>query len=163
METFISTVAYKDDFKTSCRTGWGCGYVHIPKDHPILVELEEGWGNYLSPKDCPEEITFTQWDKDNEYLMIGFDTAHSYNNDSHDEAYVTEQANAIKLLVDAYTAEDAKKFAMDEISIYSLDSLKETNDDVNIHIIEERITELQTEKFNLQQLLDSCFDQMIGL
>ena len=49
------------------------------------------------------------------------------------------------------------------MEIYSLDSLKETNDDVNIHIIEERITELQTEKFNLQQLLDSCFDQMIGL
>ena len=49
------------------------------------------------------------------------------------------------------------------MEIYSLDSLKEENDDVNIHIIEERITELQTEKFNLQQLLDSCFDQMIGL
>jgi hypothetical protein len=34
---------------------------------------------------------------------------------------------------------------------------------VNVHIIDERITELQTEKFNLQQLLDSCFDQLIGL
>jgi hypothetical protein len=49
------------------------------------------------------------------------------------------------------------------MEIYSLDSLKEENDDVNIHIIEERITELQTEKFNLQQLLESCFDQIIGL
>jgi hypothetical protein len=115
METYISTIAYDDQFKSSCKTGWGCGYVHIPKDHPILVELEEGWGNYLSPKDCPEEITFTQWDKEKEYLVIGFDTAHSYNNDSHDEAYVTEQANAIKLLVDAYTSEQAKRFAMDEI------------------------------------------------
>jgi hypothetical protein len=115
METFISTMAYDDDFVSSCKTGWGCGYVHIPKDHPILVELEEGWGNYLSPKDCPEEITFTQWDKEKEYLVIGFDTAHSYNNDSHDEAYVTAQANAIKLLVDAYTSEQAKRFAMDEI------------------------------------------------
>lgn len=108
-------MAYDDDFVSSCKTGWGCGYVHIPKDHPILVELEEGWGNYLSPKDCPEEITFTQWDKEKEYLVIGFDTAHSYNNDSHDEAYVTAQANAIKLLVDAYTSEQAKRFAMDEI------------------------------------------------
>ena len=116
MKTFISTVAYTEDFKTRDRTGWGCGYVHIPKDHPILVQLEEGWGKYLEPNDCPEEITFTQWDKDKDYLIIGFDTAHSYNNDSHDETYVTEQANAIKLLVDAYTAEDAKKFAMDEIS-----------------------------------------------
>ena len=115
METFIDTMAYDDDYKTSCKTGWGCGYVHIPKDHPILVELEEGWGNYLQPKDCPEEITFTQWDKDKEYLIIGFDTAHSYNNDSHDEAYVTEQANAIKLLVDAYTLEQAKQYAKEQI------------------------------------------------
>ncbi len=118
MKTFISTVAYAEDFKTGNKTGWGCGYVHIPKDHPILVEtlVSDGWGDYLQPKDCPEEITLSRWDKENEYYMIGFDTAHSYNNDSHDEAYVTQQANAIKLLVDAYTAEDAKKFAMDEIS-----------------------------------------------
>jgi hypothetical protein len=49
------------------------------------------------------------------------------------------------------------------MEIHSLDSLKDGYDDTNIHIIEERITELQTEKFNLQQLLDSCFDQLIGL
>jgi hypothetical protein len=118
MKTFISTVAYAEDFKTVGKTGWGCGYVHIPKDHPILVKLidNEGWGKYLQPDNCPEEITFTGWDKDKEHLIIGFDTAHGYNNDSHDEAYVTQQANAIKLLIDAYTAEDAKKFAMDEIS-----------------------------------------------
>jgi len=47
--------------------------------------------------------------------------------------------------------------------VYSLDSLRECNDDTNIHIIEERINELQQEKFNLQDILDSCFDQMIGL
>jgi hypothetical protein len=115
MKTFISTAVYAEDFKTIGRTGWGCGYVHIPKDHPILVELEEGWGNYLQPKDCPQEITFTGWDKEKEYLIIGFDTAHGYNNDSHDEAYVTEQANAIKLLVDAYTADDANAFAREQI------------------------------------------------
>ena len=49
------------------------------------------------------------------------------------------------------------------MEIHSLDSLKDGYDDVNVHIIDERITELQTEKFNLQQLLDSCFDQLIGL
>lgn len=116
-ETFISTMKYEDDFKTSCKTGWGCGYVHIPKDHPILVELEEGWGNYLQPKDCPEEITYTRWDKEKEYLVIGFDTAHIYNNDSHDEAYVTEQANAIKALVDAYTDYDADAHAREQIRL----------------------------------------------
>jgi len=44
-----------------------------------------------------------------------------------------------------------------------LDSLRDGYDDVNVHVIEDRITELQEEKFNLQQLLDSCFDQIIGL
>ena len=117
MNTFISTIAYQEEFKTIGRTGWGCGYVHIPKNHPILVKtlVSDGWGDYLQPDGCPEEITFSRWDKEQEYFIIGFDTAHSYNNDSHDEAYVTEQANAIKLLVDAYTSEQAKKFAMDKI------------------------------------------------
>ena len=118
METYISTIAYEYDFKTHIRnSGWGCGYVHIPKDHPILVQLEEGWGNYLQPKDCPEEITFTQWDKDNEYLMIGFDTAHSYNNASHDEDYVIDRANEIKLLVDEYMDYDADIYAREQIRL----------------------------------------------
>jgi hypothetical protein len=49
------------------------------------------------------------------------------------------------------------------MEIHSLDSLKDGYDDTNIHIIEERINELQQEKFNLQDILDSCFDQIIGL
>jgi hypothetical protein len=49
------------------------------------------------------------------------------------------------------------------MEVYSLDSLKDSYDDVNIHTIDDRIEELQQEKFNLQQLLDSCFDQIIGL
>ena len=49
------------------------------------------------------------------------------------------------------------------MEIHSLDSLKEANDDVNVHIIEERINELQQEKYNLQDILDSCFDNLIGL
>lgn len=117
METFISTMAYDDDFKTLCKTGWGCGYVHIPKDHPILVELEEGWGNYLQPNGCPEEITYTLWDEKSEYLVIGFDTAHSYNNSSHDEEYVTAQANAIKALVDSYMDYDADAHAREQIRL----------------------------------------------
>jgi hypothetical protein len=118
-ETFISTIAYEEDFRSNTRTGWGCGYVHIPEDHPILVKLidNEGWGDYLTPDDCPEEITFSLWDKDKEYYVIGFDTAHSYNNSSHDEAYVTEQANAIKSLVDAYMDYDADIYATEQIRL----------------------------------------------
>lgn len=119
MKTFISTMAYDDDFKISCRTGWGCGYVHIPENHPILIKLtdNDGWGFYLTPDGCPEEITYTKWDKEKEYLIIGFDTAHSHNNSSHDEEYVTAQANAIKELVDTYTAEDAHAYAAEQIQL----------------------------------------------
>lgn len=118
METFTSTIVYKDDFKTINRTGWGCGYVHIPKDHPILVQLliHDGYNNYLSIDECPEEITWSAWDKKQEYYVIGFDTAHIYNNDSHDEQYVTNKANDIKDLVDCYTAENASNFALNIIS-----------------------------------------------
>jgi hypothetical protein len=116
-ETFISTMAYNGDFVSSCKTGWGCGYVHIPEDHPILVKLKEGWGNYLELDNCPEEITYSEWDKDKEYFVIGFDTAHIYNNDLHDEAYVTAQANAIKALVDAYMDYDADVYAKEQIRL----------------------------------------------
>ena len=117
MKTFISTNAYAADFKTIGRTGWGCGYVHIPKNHPILVKtlMDDGYGNYLQPKDCPEEITYSEWDENKEYFVIGFDTAHSYNNDSHDEQYVTNRANQIKALVDAYTEHDADAYAKQKI------------------------------------------------
>jgi hypothetical protein len=49
------------------------------------------------------------------------------------------------------------------MEIHSLDSLRDGYDDANIHIIEEQINELQQEKYNLQDLLDSCFDNLIGL
>ena len=120
MKTFITTTAYAEDFKFHIKTiGWGCGYVHIPKDHPILVQLidNESWGDYLQPDGCPQEITLSEWDKDKEYYIIGFDTAHNYNNDNHDEAYVTEQANAIKALVDAYMDYDADAYAREQIRL----------------------------------------------
>jgi hypothetical protein len=47
--------------------------------------------------------------------------------------------------------------------IYSLDGLKNSYDDVNVHIIEEQIDVLLTEKHSLMDLLESCFDDMIGI
>lgn len=47
--------------------------------------------------------------------------------------------------------------------IHSLDSLKDTHDDVNIHIVEEQIDSLLTERQSLTDLLESCFDNLIGL
>lgn len=62
------------------------------------------------------------------------------------------------------TPEDLQQRIQDvNMEIRSLDSLRDGYDDVNIHIIEDRITELKQERNNLQDILDNCFDQIIGL
>lgn len=115
-ETFIKTVDYSDEFMNSAKSGWGCGYVYIPSEHPILVKLYteeyQGW-NYLQPDNCEQEITYSEWDGEEDYYIIGFDTAHYYNNSSHDEAYVIAETEKIKVLVDAYTQEHANQEAID--------------------------------------------------
>lgn len=111
METKMSFVPYGYEFRRACSTGWGCGYVHIPKDHPILVKLitdkEDGWGMYLQPEGAEQEITYSSWEEGGEFYKIGFDTAHSYNDASNDRFWVIEETKKIKALVDAYTLEDA--------------------------------------------------------
>lgn len=47
--------------------------------------------------------------------------------------------------------------------IHSLDGLKNNYDDVNIHVIEEQIDSLITERNSLMELLESSFDNLIGL
>lgn len=47
--------------------------------------------------------------------------------------------------------------------IHSLDSLRNAHDDTNIHEIEEQIDVLLNERQKLTDLLESCFDDLIGL
>ena len=47
--------------------------------------------------------------------------------------------------------------------IHSLDNLRDAYDDTNIHEIEEQVDILLMEKQHLSELLDSCFDELIGL
>lgn len=47
--------------------------------------------------------------------------------------------------------------------IHSLDGLKDSYDDINIHVIEEQIELLITERKSLMDLLESSFDNLIGL
>lgn len=47
--------------------------------------------------------------------------------------------------------------------IQSLDSLKDSYDDVNTHCIEDQIDYLIKERNSLMELLESSFDNMIGL
>lgn len=47
--------------------------------------------------------------------------------------------------------------------IHLLDSLRDAHDDTNIHEIEYQIESLLHERQSLTYLLESCFDNMIGL
>jgi hypothetical protein len=47
--------------------------------------------------------------------------------------------------------------------IHSLDSLKDAHDDTNIHEIEHKVDVLLNERQQLTFLLESCFDDLIGL
>lgn len=47
--------------------------------------------------------------------------------------------------------------------IHSLDSLRDAHDDTNIHELEEQLDVLYHERQHLTFLLESCFDEMIGL
>lgn len=48
-------------------------------------------------------------------------------------------------------------------AIYALDSLRDAHDDTNIHELEEQIDVLLHEERDLTFLLESCFDDLIGL
>lgn len=47
--------------------------------------------------------------------------------------------------------------------IHSIDSLRLAHDDTNIHELEEQIDILLHERQKLTDLLESCFDNLIGL
>lgn len=118
-DTYISTIPYSEEYVKIAKSGWGCGYVYIPKEHPILVKLLFTTDDfyYLEPDGCEQEITWSQWDKNKDYYVIGFDTSHRHNNSSHNEEYVTEETKKIKALVDSYTKEHAKKEVEDYFTV----------------------------------------------
>lgn len=98
-QPFMYLIGYDQEFKKTCHTGWGCGYVAIPADSNLVVkhfeaieqaqsETEYFVSDYLQIGE--QETTYTRSETLNgiDYLVIGFDTAHSYNNASHDFQYV---------------------------------------------------------------------------
>lgn len=47
--------------------------------------------------------------------------------------------------------------------IHSLNGLRDAHDDTNIHEIEYQIDVLLNERQSLTEMLESCFDDLIGL
>ena len=107
--TTIELMAYSAEFQKSCNTGWGCGYVSIPLEHPFLVKELLNNDSYFYPQidGFSEEITFCEINDD--FLKIGFDTAHRWNNlENSSKTYVETKANELKQCIDNYTIIDAK-------------------------------------------------------
>lgn len=110
MNTTIELIAYDTEFQKSCNTGWGCGYVLIPLEHPFLVKRLLNDDSYFYPQieDFSEEITFCK--EENGLLKIGFDTAHSWNNlENSSKTFVDLKTRELKKCIDSYTILDAKK------------------------------------------------------
>ena len=109
MNTQIRLTEYQESFKNSCNTGWGCGYVLIPLNHPFAdVKMLLNNDTYFYPQisGFSEEITFAE--VEGEFLVIGFDTAHGWNNSTHDKNFVEQKTNELKTFIDNYTIIDAK-------------------------------------------------------
>ena len=111
-----STVGYGDRLQ-GVKKGWGCGYVTIPKGHPALARLLDADDSffYYEVDNFTEQITFSATQKDGSY-KIGFDTAHSWNDERQDELWVTEKVSELKASIEAYTIDDAKKLLEGKIA-----------------------------------------------
>ena len=86
--------------------GWGNGYVFLDSTHPFYGRPYEEIEVV-----APGGITYSEW-SDNvggissglekgKWWVLGFDTAHSYNNSSHNKQWVYEAT--LDLLIDLYT------------------------------------------------------------
>ena len=90
--------------------GWGNGYVFLDETHRLYgVPYDD-----IQPTDVgavPGGITYSEWANDlgknewklkgGKYWVLGFDTAHSFNNDSHNKEWVYN--HTINFLIDLYT------------------------------------------------------------
>lgn len=85
---------YSESFKKTAKSGWGCGYVTIPKNHPAyrVAEIERKRIPdffYWQPPGFTDEVTLCEFRDDG--LFIGFDTAHLWNSKSQDRQWVFEK------------------------------------------------------------------------
>lgn len=76
--------------------GWGNGYVAVPKGHE-LYEMKYTDIEGLHGQLCKEPLTYTGYAiiNDNHYWVIGFDTAHAWNDNTHNKRYVLDQTEEL--------------------------------------------------------------------
>jgi hypothetical protein len=119
MKTIIYSVGYDESFIKMANTGWGCGYIMIPLDHPFLTAMNNlltgddymDWG-YCQIPEFEEEITLDESDELNgvKYRRLGFDMAHSHNNMSNSSRdIVICQTIKMQSIVESYNKQSPNK------------------------------------------------------
>lgn len=119
---FMYMVGYDRKFQENCNTGWGCGYIAIPLDHPkAIAHFERVEADrlrvsqaradeyfyvneyYQQENSLNQEITLTETENINgvDYLVIGFDTAHSWNNETHNFGWVFRETKEMLNLINS--------------------------------------------------------------
>lgn len=112
------TIEYEESFKKACDSGFGCGYVKIQKDHPMykqacLLNDDHYYNHQLT--DFSEEITLTNFNFQENTLLIGFDLAHSWNDKTHDKQFCEEKTLQMFDLIDSYKMSDFENDKLNEI------------------------------------------------
>ncbi len=127
---------YAEEIKKIRDHGWGCGYVKIPKGHPILIkrELKASFRMFdLYGDGFHEEISFAEWDDEYEFFKIGFDTMQPRHDSSNDLKYVTDTTLELKEIVENYTMEDAEDDVENYIKEIKLRLLNELDDMASLY------------------------------
>ena len=84
--------------------GWGNGYVAIPKGHKLHGMHYDDISNEIDYTELP--LTFSgggdlfEWAPDDSWV-VGFDTVHSFNDESDDMAYVADQTDKLRASIEA--------------------------------------------------------------
>lgn len=126
MKTTMYMIGYNNMFAGIRQAGWGCGYVMIPTSYAIIKQWQEECTRKAMDADeeneaywCKdyfqigdEEITYTELKTvdGQEYVVIGFDTAHSYNGPHHDFEWVFKTTSELQKAVEAAEAELVSTF-----------------------------------------------------
>lgn len=134
-EIIISTIQHSEKRRADWGS-WGNGYLEIPKEHfsyDYVMDHIDDWGFCGSL--CNEDITYDTLTDTG--VKIGFDTLHSYNNESHDEQWVLAKCNEIK----DYLNSPARLKEVIEMMEYRISRYK-----ASIKETKEKIKELKTIK-----------------
>tara|TARA_R100000742_G_C4175376_1_gene12266 strand:- start:27 stop:482 length:456 start_codon:yes stop_codon:yes gene_type:complete len=137
-EIIISTIEHSERRREGVGS-WGNGYLEIPKEHfaydYLMSHVSEAWG--FIGTFCNEEITYENPTETG--LIIGFDTLHGYNNESHNEKWVLSKCNEIK---DYFNSSEIKKQIIDSME-YDIERYK-----VKIKKTKEKVRQLKKQFYN---------------